>query len=76
MRRDRTVKSFKTDVVIVAGGTAGLAAAIAAAEGGADVIVFEKAFTRGGAGNMAFGPFAVESRLPRLYFPETPWALP
>jgi fumarate reductase flavoprotein subunit len=48
------------------GGTAGLSAAISAAERGAGVIVFEKASTTGGAGNMAFGPFAVESRLQRL----------
>jgi fumarate reductase flavoprotein subunit len=60
------MKQLKTDIVVVAGGTAGLAAAIAAAEGGADVIVLEKAATTGGAGNMAFGPFAVESRLQRL----------
>ena len=53
----------KTDVVVVAGGTAGLAAAIATAEGGAHLIVFEKAATTGVAENMAFGPFAVESRL-------------
>ena len=60
------MKQIRTDVVVIAGGTAGLAAAIAAAEGGAGVIVLEKASTTGGAGNMAFGPFAVESRLQRL----------
>ena len=60
------MKQLKADIVVIAGGTAGLAAAIAAAEGGAGVIVFEKASTTGGAGNMAFGPFAVESRLQRL----------
>ena len=57
---------LETDIVVIAGGTAGLAAAISAAERGADVVVFEKASTTGGAGNMAFGPFAVESRLQRL----------
>ena len=60
------MKNYETDVVVIAGGTAGLAAAIAAAESGANVIVFEKASTTGGAGNMAFGPFAVESRLQRI----------
>jgi len=60
------MKQLETDVVVIAGGTAGLATAIAAAEGGARVIIFEKASTTGGAGNMAFGPFAVESRLQRL----------
>jgi fumarate reductase flavoprotein subunit len=59
------MKQLDTDVSIVGGGTAGLAAAVAAAQGGAQVIVFEKAATSGGAGNMAMGPFAVESRLQR-----------
>jgi fumarate reductase flavoprotein subunit len=62
----KTMRQFETDIVVIAGGTAGLAAAISAAECGADVVVFEKASTTGGAGNMAFGPFAVESRLQRL----------
>jgi len=57
---------METDVVVVAAGTAGLAAAVAAAESGARVIVFEKAATVGGAGNMGWGPFAVESRLQHL----------
>ncbi|OGO19160.1 MAG: hypothetical protein A2144_14610 [Chloroflexi bacterium RBG_16_50_9] len=60
------MKQLETDVVVVAAGTAGLAAAVAAAEGGARVIAFEKASTPGGAGSMAYGPFAVESRLQRL----------
>jgi fumarate reductase flavoprotein subunit len=57
------VDQLIADIGVIAAGTAGLAAAVAAAEGGAKVIVFEKASTVGGAGNMAFGPFAVESRL-------------
>ncbi|MDB9822959.1 FAD-dependent oxidoreductase [Deltaproteobacteria bacterium] len=60
------MKQLEADLVVVAGGTSGLAAAVAAAQAGADVIVFEKASTTGGAGNMAFGPFAAESRLQRL----------
>jgi fumarate reductase flavoprotein subunit len=60
------MKQIETDVVVVAGGSSGLSAALSAAESGASVIVFEKASTTGGAGNMAFGPFAVESRLQRL----------
>ncbi len=60
------MKTLQADVIVIAGGTAGLAASIAAAERGARVIVFEKASTTGGAGNMAFGPFAVESRLQRI----------
>jgi fumarate reductase flavoprotein subunit len=57
------LKQLETDVVVIAAGTAGLAATVAAAENGANVIVFEKAATVGGAGNMARGPFAVESKL-------------
>ena len=57
------MKQLEADVVIVSAGTAGLAAAISAAEGGARVIALEKASTTGGTGSMAMGPFAVESRL-------------
>jgi len=60
------VKQFETDIAVVAAGTAGLAAAVAAVEKGVRVMVLEKASTPGGAGNMARGPFAVESRLQRL----------
>ncbi len=59
------MKRIEADVAVVGGGTAGLAAAVAAAEAGARVVVFEKASTSGGTGNMAQGPFAVESRLQR-----------
>lgn len=60
------MKQLEADVVIVAAGASGLAAAIAAAEKGARVIAFEKAATTGGTGNMGMGLFAVESRLQRL----------
>jgi len=59
------MKQLETDIAIVGAGTAGLAAAVAAAEKGAKVIVFEKASTTGGTGNMGMGPFAVESKLQR-----------
>lgn len=51
------------DVAVVAAGPAGLTAAIAAAENGAEVVVFEKGNTTGGTANMAMGPFAVESSI-------------
>ena len=59
------MKNIETDIIVVAGGVAGLASAIAAAEKGARVIIFEKATTTGGTGNMGMGPFAVESTLQR-----------
>jgi len=60
------MKKLETDVVVIAGGSSGLAAAISAAEKGARVIVFEKGATTGGTGNMGMGPFGVESRLQRV----------
>ncbi len=54
------------DVIVVAAGPAGLCAAIAAAQGGSRVLVFEKGSTTGGAANMGMGPLGVESRLQRL----------
>jgi fumarate reductase flavoprotein subunit len=58
--------NLEADVVVIAAGAAGLAAAIAAAEKGAKVTVFEKASTTGGTGSMGMGPLGVESRLQRL----------
>ena len=62
------MKTLEADVIVVAAGTAGLAASIAAAEKGAKVIAFEKASTSGGTGSMGMGPLGVESRLQRLKF--------
>jgi fumarate reductase flavoprotein subunit len=56
---------LETDVVVIGGGTSGLVAAVAAAEKGARVVVFEKAATTGGTGNMGMGIFAVDSRVHR-----------
>ncbi len=60
------MKELKSDIIIVAAGASGLAAAVAAAELGNKVISFEKGSTTGGTGNMGMGPLAVESRLQRL----------
>ena len=54
------------DVIVIAAGPAGLCAAIAAAEAGSKVLVFEKGSTTGGAANMGMGPLGVESRLQKL----------
>jgi len=60
------MKQLKADVVVIAAGPAGLAAAVTAAENGASVIVFEKASISGGTANMGSGPFAVESKVQKL----------
>jgi len=59
------MKQVETDIAVFGSGTAGLTAAVAAAERGAKVTIIEKAATTGGTGNMGMGPFAVESRLQR-----------
>jgi len=56
------MSKLEADIVVVAAGPAGLAAAISAAERGASVIVLEKAATTGGTGNMGMGPLGIESR--------------
>ena len=57
------MKTVQTDVCVIAGGPSGLAAAVSAAEKGANVVILEKTMTTGGAGNMGMGPFAVESHI-------------
>ena len=61
LKEGESMGKLETDVVIVAGGVAGLSAAISAAQGGAGVIVFEKTSTTGGTGNMGMGPLGIES---------------
>lgn len=57
------MRELDTDVVIVGGGASGLAAAITAAERGAQVIILEKANTTGGCANMAMGLLGVETKI-------------
>jgi len=59
------MKRLECDLVVIAAGPAGLAAANAAAEKEARVIVLEKAGTTGGASNMGMGPLGVETRIQR-----------
>ncbi len=59
------MKRMEADVVVVSAGTAGLPAAVTAAEGGASVIVFEKRSFTGGTGNVGSQVTAVGSRLQR-----------
>jgi len=60
------MKQLEADIVVISGGTAGLTAAVTAAEGGSSVIVLEKSGRTGGTANHAGGIFAVESRLQRV----------
>ena len=60
------MSKLQTDIIVVAAGAAGLPAAIAAAQLGAEVIIFEKAATTGGTGNMGMGPLGIESRHTRI----------
>ena len=57
------MEKITTDLAIVAAGPAGLCAAVAAAEAGVEVVVFEKSSIAGGTANMGMGPFGVESNL-------------
>lgn len=57
------MREKEVDVIVVGGGASGLAAAIAAAEKGAQVVVFEKANTTGGCANMAMGLLGVETKM-------------
>jgi fumarate reductase flavoprotein subunit len=67
--------SLKADVVVIGAGVSGLVAGVAAAEGGASVILFEKTDKPGGTLNVPGGSagfFAVESRMQRQrYMPLT-----
>lgn len=56
---------MSADVVVIGAGTAGTAAALAAAETGAKVITLEKNATVGGTGNFSEGIMAVESKMQR-----------
>ncbi len=55
----------EVDLVVVGSGSAGLAAAVTAADGGARVVVFEKERSLGGTSNFFEGTFAVESAMQR-----------
>jgi len=60
------MEKLEVDVVVMGSGGAGLGAAIAAAEGGAKVVLFEKRKMIGGISVTGLGLFAIESRLQNL----------
>ncbi len=60
------MRELQSDLVVLSAGTAGLAAAVTAAEGGASVIAIEKAAHTGGTALRANQLFCVESSLQRI----------
>ena len=62
------MKTMQSDVIIVAGGPAGLATAITVGENGLSSILFEKANTTGGAANMGMGPLGINTKIQKLSF--------
>ena len=58
------MKTMEADVIVVAAGPAGLAAAITAGENDLKAIVFEKSNTTGGAANMGMGPLGIGTKIP------------
>ncbi len=50
---------YETQLVVIAGGPAGLSAAVQAAEDGVEVILLEKNAVVGGAANMGMGPLGI-----------------
>ncbi|WP_238915859.1 FAD-dependent oxidoreductase [Clostridium sp. YIM B02555] len=59
------MKEITCDVVVVAAGPSGLAAAISAAENDMSVVVFEKSMNTGGAANMGMGPLGLGTSVQR-----------
>lgn len=62
----KIMTQMETDIIVVAAGAAGLAAAVESAQAGARVILLEKRAITGGTGNMGMGPLGIESRHTRL----------
>lgn len=65
---NETMKEMQADVIVVAAGPAGLAAAIAAGEKNLKTIVFEKSNTTGGAANMGMGPLGIDTDVQKKQF--------
>lgn len=64
----KIMRTIETDVVIVAGGPAGLATAIAAGEAGYKTVIIEKSGATGGAANMGMGPLGIDTKIQRANF--------
>lgn len=59
------MRKLETELVVIAAGPSGLAAAVQAAENGISVIVCEKAAAVGAAANMGMGPLGIGTRYQR-----------
>ena len=64
----KIMKTIETDVVIVAGGPAGLAAAVTVGEQGLKSVLLEKSSATGGAANMGMGPLGIDTKIQRAQF--------
>ena len=62
------MKVINTDVAIVAGGPAGLAAAITIGERGLKSVILEKSSSTGGAANMGMGPLGIDTKIQKANF--------
>ncbi len=70
--KNMNTETLKTDIVIIGGGGAGMAAAVQAAEKGVKVTVLEKRHAVGGNTAMAHGFFAAESPAQRRMMIDAP----
>ena len=62
------MKKMEADVIVVAAGPAGLAAAITAGENDLKTLIFEKTNTTGGAANMGMGPLGIDTKIQKRNF--------
>ena len=62
------MRKMEVDVAVVAGGPAGLAAAITACENDRKTALFEKSNTTGGAANMGMGVLGIDTSIQRSNF--------
>ena len=62
------MKTIETDVVVVAGGPAGLAAAITVGEQGLKSVILEKSSATGGAANMGKGTLGIDTKIQKANF--------
>lgn len=62
------MRNMEVDVAVIAGGPAGLAAAITACENDRKTVLFEKSNTTGGAANMGMGILGIDTTIQRENF--------